>query len=65
MSKNLSIRIYTASHEIFGDRIAKIRFYPDGTATGGRISLSLNSKTLDIDINWITGGVEVRVPGKE
>jgi general secretion pathway protein H len=32
-----------------------IRFYSDGSASGGRITLSAAGETGNLDINWITG----------
>jgi general secretion pathway protein H len=56
----LGINVFTATNEITGDRVAQIRFYPDGTATGGRVRLSNKNQSSDIIVNWLTGGVEVK-----
>jgi general secretion pathway protein H len=32
-----------------------IRFYPDGSASGGRITLAATDESGNLDINWITG----------
>ncbi|MFA5984565.1 MAG: GspH/FimT family pseudopilin [Methylococcaceae bacterium] len=34
-----------------------IRFFADGSSTGGRVTLSQTDKTARIDINWLTGQV--------
>ncbi|MHC8306336.1 prepilin-type N-terminal cleavage/methylation domain-containing protein [Pseudomonas sp. PB3P13] len=35
-------------------------FYPDGGASGGHLLLSRNDKHWRIDINWLTGSVQLR-----
>ena len=37
------------------ERHAGIRFYPDGSATGGRVDMSIEGHRLVIDVDWITG----------
>lgn len=36
-----------------------IRFYPDGSSTGGRITLSGGKRSYRIDVEWLTGEVAV------
>ncbi|MFK8069076.1 MAG: Tfp pilus assembly protein FimT/FimU [Gammaproteobacteria bacterium] len=57
LPENLKISLYTAQSEQFSDQIGAIRFFPDGSSTGGRIKLSMNNLHLFIDINWLTGKV--------
>lgn len=35
----------------------RIVFFPDGTSTGGKISLSNSGRTQDIEIFWLTGQI--------
>lgn len=35
----------------------RIRFFPDGSSTGGRVTLSQGQREQRIDINWLTGNV--------
>lgn len=57
----LQLRLYTAQSEIVDDRRGAIRFYPDGSSTGGRLTLggSGDSKLL-VDVDWLTGRVTIR-----
>jgi general secretion pathway protein H len=55
----IALTIVTAQEEMAGEGIASIRFFPDGSSTGGRIKLERNSVTWQIDINWLTGQVEL------
>jgi general secretion pathway protein H len=38
--------------------IGRIRFEPDGSATGGTIRLSLGTRITVISVNWLTGDIE-------
>lgn len=37
----------------------RIRFEPDGSSSGGNILLSHGTQSLAIDVNWLTGRVQV------
>jgi general secretion pathway protein H len=53
------LTVVTAQEELSGDGVASIRFYPDGSSTGGRIKLEKNGTNWQIDINWLTGQIEL------
>lgn len=40
-------------------KMARYRFFPDGTATGGQITLSRGDAIYRVDIDWMTGRVRV------
>lgn len=62
IAESIGMTIVTADSEIFGQGLAGFRFYPDGSATGGRITLERSNKKWQIDINWLTGLVELNEP---
>lgn len=39
-----------------------IRFYPDGSSSGGRVTLELDDLIQTVDVNWLTGRVELNAP---
>jgi|WetSurMetagenome_2_1015567.scaffolds.fasta_scaffold562396_2 general secretion pathway protein H len=39
-----------------------VRFYPDGTTSGGRIILHNGSRTTEIELAWLTGQVTQETP---
>lgn len=41
-------------------RMAAIRFFPEGAATGGRIVLSRDQAAWQVDVQWLTGEVSVK-----
>jgi len=62
-SRNLpghsKITLYTARSQMQDDGSGYIRFFPDGSATGGRVTLSMDRSSQLIDVNWLTGGISV------
>lgn len=59
------IGVRTARQEISPDeRMARLVFYPDGTALGGRILLRRSDTTFEIAIDWLTGRVEWKRNGE-
>ena len=53
------ITLYTAQEEQLSGTIGAIRFFPDGSSTGGGVALSLGAERYDILVDWLTGGVSV------
>jgi general secretion pathway protein H len=37
-----------------------IRFYPDGSASGGSVFLSAGGLQYEVHVNWLSGGVAIR-----
>lgn len=55
---------FTAAHtEVLGQDQAGVRFFPDGTATGGQIILDGGLRRFQIDVQWLTGRVTVSEAG--
>ena len=53
----VKINLYTARSEQISEQVGGIRFFPDGSSTGGRINLTLRNQDFFIDIKWLTGKV--------
>jgi general secretion pathway protein H len=56
----VSIAMTAVSNETVESRLAAIRFYPDGSATGGRIDLAAGQRVAHIGVDWLTGKVSVQ-----
>jgi general secretion pathway protein H len=56
--KAIDVTVVTAQSEL-SEGSASIRFFADGSSTGGRITLELGKATWQIDINWLTGQIEL------
>jgi general secretion pathway protein H len=64
LPEQLNLAIETARQEQISRGEAGIRFFPDGSSTGGNIELARGDTVWRIDINWLTGEVTLREPGK-
>ncbi len=53
------VTIITARSEQESDNKGQIRFFPDGSSTGGQIKIGYKSKEYIIDVNWLTGIVKI------
>ena len=56
----VKLGLFTADQELSGEGEGSIRFYPDGSATGGRVFLEASGRKQHVDVNWLTGAVVVR-----
>lgn len=54
------VRLATTAEEEESPRIGRIRFYPDGSASGGGVLLARDGERLAVLVDWLTGGVSVR-----
>jgi len=58
---SVKLSLYTARAELVNSERGAIRFYPDGSSTGGRVTLSLpRQPDYLVDVDWLTGRVRVR-----
>lgn len=53
----LGLSLLTGRSELIDDGEGAIRFFPDGTSTGGGISILHNSGTSTVLVDWLTGHV--------
>jgi len=56
---DLSLQLLTISGEALNGREGDIRFNPDGSSTGGRISLADRQRRISVGVDWLTGRVRV------
>ena len=59
MTKDIAVILDIAQSQIIDEDHGGIRFFPDGSSTGGRITLELGENKRQIDVNWLTGQVEI------
>jgi general secretion pathway protein H len=59
ISKAIDVTVVTAQDELNGKGLGNIRFFADGSSTGGRITLERGKAAWQIDINWLTGQIEL------
>jgi general secretion pathway protein H len=53
----LNISLLMAKSELIGESIGGIRFFPDGSSTGGRIELRLLGDRAAVNVLWSSGAV--------
>ena len=59
----LELQLYTVQQEQTSEKVAAIRFYPDGSSTGGRVTVGKDDRKFEIDVDWLTGRVRINQPG--
>jgi general secretion pathway protein H len=63
LPERLELKLYTAQSEVRDERHGAIRFYPDGSSTGGRVTLAAGERKLLVDVDWLTGRVSIKEGG--
>lgn len=69
LPKGLKLAITSALEDRPDAHTGRIRFFPDGSSTGGHIVLTSGQRAWRINVSWLTGGVAVvddaadRAPG--
>lgn len=61
---NLSIELLTITGERQDAAHGGIQFNPDGSSTGGRVSLADGRRRIDVGVDWLTGKVTVADAGQ-
>jgi len=59
LPRDVTLSADVAESETDGKGRAGIRFYKDGSSTGGTLRFIWNSQTYAIDVNWLTGNVAI------
>jgi general secretion pathway protein H len=57
LADDLSITLDTARSEVIAEEQGMIRFFPDGSSTGGRITVAKGKQTYIVDVDWLSGRV--------
>lgn len=62
LARDVGLSLYTAKSELEGVSVGSIRFFPDGTSTGGRITVKgarSDARAVEIRVKWTTGQVVI------
>ena len=59
LPRQAEIGVFTSQGEVVDAATAAIRFYTDGSSTGGRVTLAMGERKLHVDVDWLTGQVEI------
>ena len=60
LPRQLELALYTAQSELVREKTGGIRFFPDGTSTGGRVTVSAGESKQHVDVDWLTGRVAIQ-----
>ena len=55
----IRVDLLTARSELSAEHTGAIRFFPDGSSTGGRVTLHLGQRTWVVAVGWLTGEVSL------
>ena len=56
---DLGLQLLTGTAELVDAESGRSRFYPDGTSTGGRVTLTDAGRDYDVRIDWLSGRVRI------
>jgi len=59
IAKEIELTLDIAQSQIIDETQGSIRFFPDGSSTGGRVTLEVEDNKRQLDVNWLTGHVEL------
>jgi general secretion pathway protein H len=59
LPKGMRVSITSAKEDQPNDHTGRIRFFPDGSSTGGRITLQSGKREWHVNVSWLTGEVRV------
>ncbi len=57
LPEGLDITLTTARSEMTGENAGGIRFFPDGSSTGGSVTLSVDERKWYVTVGWLTGEI--------
>ena len=59
LDPQLELKLLAAQNEVSNPQVGAIRFFPDGSSTGGRVTLAATGQSYVVDVNWLTGRVAI------
>lgn len=62
LPKGMTVSITSAKEDQVNPSTGRIRFFPDGSSTGGHVTLTQGKRAWQVDVAWLTGAVSVEQP---
>jgi general secretion pathway protein H len=59
LPSGLDLKLEAAKSEMRDDQVGGVRFYPDGSSTGGRVLVSRNGHGYQVGVTWLTGRIAI------
>lgn len=63
LNAGVDLGLDTARSELLDVATGQIRFFPDGSSTGGRITLAMHQQRAEVSVDWLTGQVAIADAG--
>lgn len=58
-SDEIEVTLVIAQDEFKDDEVGQLRFYADGSSSGGRITIEWGALVNIIDVNWLSGKIAI------
>jgi len=55
----VALKLYTAQAELLDGTTGNIRFFPDGSSTGGHLIVSGPKVAYRVNVDWLTGAIAI------
>ena len=59
LPQRIDLKLEAASSEMLDEQRGGIRFFPDGSSTGGRIILAHDGRGYQVGVSWLTGRIRI------
>jgi general secretion pathway protein H len=59
LPRAVDLKLFTAQKDLVDEKVGAIRFFADGGSNGGRITLASGERKYDVDVDWLTGRVDI------
>ena len=59
LPEDLDVKLEAAEQEMLNDHAGGVRFYPDGSSTGGRVILARCDSGYQVGVQWLTGRIRM------
>lgn len=59
LNEHLDVKLFTAQSDLIAEKVGVIRFFPDGSSNGGRVTVSAGGRKFAVDVDWLTGRVTI------
>lgn len=59
LPEGIALRLTTTEEDRVDDQLGGIRFFPDGSSSGGGMRLAGNGVSYEIKVDWLSGRVSV------
>ena len=56
---SVALKLYTAQSELLDQATGNLRFFPDGSSTGGAITVSGPKQAYRVNVDWLTGAIAI------